>query len=510
MMNEIIQTTYGKIEGVHGNNAAIMVYRGIPYAKPPVGPLRFLPPQEPEPWDGVRKCHEFSKISLQPSPMAGVPFSEFFHKEFYPYMEPKSMDSLYLNVWTPAESEDDRLPVMFWIHGGGLSSGYGHEMEFDGEAIAKKNVILVTSNFRLGYVGFFAHPELSRRNPSGTSGNNTLLDQIMALRWVKENIRAFGGDPDNVTVFGQSGGAAATLDHLCSPLSEGLVHKAIVQSGVSGVDLHTFGHFTLEYAENWGVKVCDTLGMTLQEFMEIPEEKLMEAFQYAEQNGAGEKPAECMDGYVLPFFQQEAGEKGLLRNVPIMSGGLSGDKPSAIFHIPGFENRPEEEAAFKCFGSRFEEFVKRYPVYPNRKLYQYMKDHESLYDMISFGEQQNAHGKMSPYTYYFDAWIPGENVMGFEKEGTAFHSAELWFTFGTLNRCWRPFDGRYYDLSEKMVSYWTNFARSGNPNGTGLPVWKPYHPAHKAIMRFNENVVETVEYGGEELKIITDFLLEQA
>ncbi len=509
-MNDIIQTKYGKVEGTHGNNAAIMVYKGIPYARPPVGKLRFMPPQEPEKWDGVRRCREFSRISLQPSPVAGVPFSEFFRKEFYPYMEPKSMDSLYLNIWTTAQSKDDKLPVMFWIHGGGLSSGYGHEMEFDGEAIAKKNVILVTSNFRLGYVGFFAHPELSRRNPSGTSGNNTLLDQIMALRWVKENIRAFGGDPDNVTIFGQSGGAAATLDHLCSPLSEGLVHKAIVQSGVSGVDLHTFGHYTLDYAEKWGVKVCEVLGLTLEELTNLPEEQLMEKMQYAEANGDGEKPAECMDGYVLPFFQQEAGEKGLLRDVPIMSGGLSGDKPASIFHIPGFEGRPEEEAAFKCFGSRYTEFVKRYPIAENAGLYRYMIEREPFYDMVSFGEQQSAHSKIVPYTYYFDAWIPGVNESGFEKEGTAYHSAELWFVFGTLNRCWRPFDGRYYDLSEKMVNYWTNFARSGNPNGNGLPVWKPYLREHKNIMRFNENVVSCVEHTGKELEIITGFLTESS
>lgn len=441
--------------------------------------------------------------------MSGVPFSDFFHQEFYPYKEEQSEDSLYLNVWTPAESRDDKLPVMFWIHGGGLSSGYGHEMEFDGEAMAKKGVILVTVNYRLGYVGFFAHPKLSAKNSSRTSGNNTILDQIMALKWVQENIRAFGGDPDNVTVFGQSGGAAATNVHLCSPLSEGLFHKAILQSGISGIDLHTYGHHTLEYAENWGVKVCETLGMTLEELMQVPEGQLVEKLLYAERNGTGEKPGECMDGYVLPFFRQEAVEKGLLRDLPVMSGGLSGDKAKGLFAIPGFEGKPQEEAAFKCFGGRYQEFMNRYPVADHPELYQFMMDLEPFYDMISFGEQQNAHGRKAPYTYYFDAWIPGKCTSGFVEEGTAFHSAELWFTFGTLNRCWRPFDGRYYDLSEKMVAYWTNFARIGDPNGSNLPVWRPYLSGQRCIMRLNENVAESVPHVGKELDIVTDFLINR-
>ena len=509
MMPDVIQTVYGKIEGVHGNDASVMVYKGIPYAAPPVGKLRFMPPRRPEKWDGVRKCHEFSKISLQPLPMSGTPFAEFFRKEFYPYKEKQSEDSLYLNVWTPAQSADDKLPVMFWIHGGGLTTGYGHEMEFDGEAIAKKDVILVTCNFRLGYTGFFAHPEISAKNLHKTSGNNTILDQIMALKWVQENIRAFGGDPDNVTVFGQSGGAAATVGHLCSPLSEGLLHKAIIQSGVSGIDLHTFGHDTLEYAQNWGVKVCEVLGMSLDELMEVPGDRLEYLLEYAEQNGAGRKPGESMDGYVFPFHQQEAGEKGLLRDLPIMSGSLSGDKGGGLFSVPGFEGQPEEEAAFKCFGSRYTRFMEQYSKQQFPELYQYMINNESYYDLISFGEQQNRHGKKAPYQYYFDAWIPGKNENGFVEDGTAYHSAELWFVFGTLNRCWRPFDGRYYDLSEKMITYWTNFARSSDPNGPGLARWEPYVPGERGIMRFNENQTGTVFRAGREADIITEFLIKE-
>lgn len=506
-MQTIVETKYGKIEGVHGNNAKIMVYKGVPYAAPPVGKLRFMPPVEPEKWEGVRKCHEFSPISLQPSMTAGLPFSDFFLKEFYPFPEPQSEDSLYLNIWTPAESSDDKLPVMFWVHGGGLGSGFGHEMEFDGEAIAKKNVILVTINYRLGHVGFFAHPELSEKNPHKVSGNNTILDIFMALRWVQENIKAFGGDPDNVTVFGQSGGSAATRAVLISPLTKGLVHKGILQSGISGIDLHTFGHDTLEYAENWGVKVCQVLGMSLEELMQVPGDELQAELLFAEANGAGRRPGESMDGYVFTGFPQEAGSMGALRDVPIMTGAVSGDV-GPLFAIPEFAGRPAEEIAFKCLAEKYKDFMKKYPVSNYPDLYQYMIENEVFYGMSSFGEKQNYYGKKAPYLYYFDAWIPGKNAADFIKEGVAYHSAELWFTFGTLNRCWRTFDGRYYDLSEKMVSYWTNFARTGNPNGDGLPVWKPYVPEQRNIMRFNENIVRNEERNHKELEMIFDFLLK--
>lgn len=505
-MQLTVETKYGVVEGIPGNNAAVAVFKGIPYAAPPVGAMRFMPPQQPESWEGVRKCHEFSKISLQPKSLSGLPFSDFFRKEFYPVEYPQSGDSLYLNIWTAAASEDDRLPVMFWIHGGGLTNGYGHEMEFDGEAMAKKGVILVTINFRLGYVGFFAHPELSKRNEAAmgkrVSGNNTLLDLIQGLKWVRENIRFFGGDPDNVTVFGQSGGAAATRALLASPLADGLFHKAIIQSGISGIDLNLpFGHDTLEYAENWGVKALEVLGMTLEELENLPEDQVIEKLEYAERNGAGKKCGETKDDYVLPVFPPAAAANGSLRDVPIMTGCVHGDK-GGMFSIPEFEGHPMEEAAFKYLGDKYQSFIEKYPIKEHQPLYQYMIANEVYYDMLSFAEAQSRHGKSAPYLYYFDTWMPGEIESKFVPEGESFHSSELWFMFGTLGRCWRNFDGRYYELSDKMVSYWTNFARCGNPNGPGLPVWKPCLPGQRNFIHLNENVVENESRDHVELELI--------
>ena len=236
-------------------------------------------------------------------------FAKFFRKEAYPVDFPMKEDSLVLNVWTPASSSDDQLPVMVWIHGGGMTAGYGHEMIFDGEAIAKRGVILVTINYRLGYFGFFAHPELSRRNPVGRSGNNGILDQIAALEWVQRNIHQFGGDPEQVTIFGQSGGGGSVISHLVSPLSEGLFQKAIIQSGVAGISYYG-ADTTLNDAEQWGVKACEVLGKTLDDLLEMPANKLQEALTYAERNGAGTFPKQMCDGYVFPKTIDQAIKTG--------------------------------------------------------------------------------------------------------------------------------------------------------------------------------------------------------
>ena len=223
------QTTIrnGIVQGVPCGNPKYTVYRGIPYAASTAGKNRFRGPQPPKSWEGVRVCDTFSEICMQRSGPFGMPFADFFRKEFYPVPMEAGDDCLKLNVWTPAQNEEERLPVMFWIHGGGLGSGYGHEMEFDGEALCKEGIVLVTINYRVNYFGFFAHPDLSAENEQGVSGNYGMLDQIAALKWVQENVAAFGGDPNNVTIFGQPAGGGSVISHLCTGATDGLFHKAI-------------------------------------------------------------------------------------------------------------------------------------------------------------------------------------------------------------------------------------------------------------------------------------------
>jgi para-nitrobenzyl esterase len=502
------QTRYGTAVGVRGNNQAISVFKGIPYAAPPVGELRFMPPKKPQSWSGERVCDKFGPISLQDTsglenPVAG--FAKFFHKEFYPVQWPKSEDSLYLNIWTPAKTAGEKLPVMFWIHGGGLAAGYGHEMEFDGEAIAKRGVILVTVNYRLGVVGFFAHPEISKKNPHGSSGNNVFLDQIQALKWVHDNIEQFGGDPGNVTVFGQSGGAGATRTLITSPLTKSLIHRAIIQSGISGIE----GGFRMGgdgTAEDWGVKACEVLGMTIDDLYKLPAEDLVPKLLWAEANGAGPMARGGTDGYVLPHGSENAASAGKMADIPIMAGLVSGD-------VGMFDGRPSNEAeklemAIRSkLGNKADAFKENFPISDpaNKELYDMLIKGDGTYGTATFGEAQEVNGKKAPYLYFFNPYFPSGDEFNFVGDGTAYHSSELWFMFGTLERCWRSFDGRYYDLSNKMIDYWTNFAKNGDPNGDALPCWHAYDRKTRETMILNENETECKTFENKSWNKVLDF-----
>ena len=418
----------GQIEGVV-NAEGVAVYKGIPYAAPPVGDLRWKQPQPVQPWQGVRKCDKFGAASLQ----GGQEEGSFYWKEFYQDGNPEmSEDCLYLNVWTPAAGKDSRLPVMFWIHGGAFQNGFGHEIEFDGDAFAKKGVVLVTINYRLGMCGFLAHPLLTAENGGKGSGNYGLFDQLAALKWVKKNIAAFGGDPDNVTVFGQSAGAGSVQSLISSPLTKGYIQRAIIQSGggLGGI----ISTKSLADVAATGKAMWDASGMTtLEQMRACPADRFQEIMMnYMKQqktfNGMPYSP--CVDGELLTASVYEAAISGQELDIPYMIGYTSGD------------------------------------LGPDR-----MK--KSAVDWSLLLEKQ---GRKPAYVYCFSRDLPGEDLKapnGSPIMPGAFHSSELWYVFGTLDKCWRPMEKGDYELSERMVSYWTNFAKTGNPNGEGLPEWKP-------------------------------------
>ena len=418
----------GQIEGVV-DAEGVAVYKGIPYAAPPVGDLRWKQPQPVQPWQGVRKCDKFGAASLQ----GGQEEGSFYWKEFYQDGNPEmSEDCLYLNVWTPAAGKDSRLPVMFWIHGGAFQNGFGHEIEFDGDAFAKKGVVLVTINYRLGMCGFLAHPLLTAENGGKGSGNYGLFDQLAALKWVKKNIAAFGGDPDNVTVFGQSAGAGSVQSLISSPLTKGYIQRAIIQSGggLGGI----ISTKSLADVAATGKAMWDASGMTtLDQMRARPADRFQEIMMnYMKQqktfNGMPYSP--CVDGELLTASVYEAAISGQELDIPYMIGYTSGD------------------------------------LGPDR-----MK--KSAVDWSLLLEKQ---GRKPAYVYCFSRDLPGEDLKapnGSPIMPGAFHSSELWYVFGTLDKCWRPMEKGDYELSERMVSYWTNFAKTGNPNGEGLPEWKP-------------------------------------
>ena len=420
----VITVEGGKIQGVASETPGVTVYKGIPYAAPPVGELRWKAPQPVIPWDGVKVCDSWGPAAMQPPKATDkeTPVNEYgqidYAKEFYnqdgdPVF---SEDCLYLNVWTPAGAKaGDKLPVAFWIHGGAFSGGWGYEREFGGDAYSRKGVILVSINYRLGILGFLAHPALSAENPDGISGNYGMLDQIAALKWVRDNIEAFGGDPDNITIFGQSAGAMSVRNLLCSPMTEGMIAKAIIQSGGGLSNEKHMPVPSLSEYEALGSAVFPDLGAGDLRSMDYSQ--LQQTFlQYCRGNHIYVMLQPCIDGIVLTGDLGTTIADGKFPDIPVMAGGT------------------RDDMAFTLMGP----------------------------DFVDLSAELQRHGRKPAYLYEFYRRLPGD------KAG-AFHSAELWYMFGTLDRCWRPMEDADRDLSERMVSYWTNFMKTGDPNGDGLP-----------------------------------------
>jgi para-nitrobenzyl esterase len=482
-----IKIETGLIQGVPCGNPAYTVFKGIPYAKPPVGEYRWRAPVSPESWEGVRKCDSFPPIAIQRNPTPG----EFYQKEFFPVDMPMNEDCLYLNVWTPAFTGNEKLPVMVWIHGGAYMQGYGHEMEFDGEAFCKRGVILVTVNYRLGIFGFFAHPELSARCPHKVSGNYGILDQIQALKWVKQNIEAFGGNSDNVTIFGQSAGGGSVQAIISSTLSEGLFHKAIVQSA-GGINT-LGGKYTLTEAENFGAEVCDRTNKSVEELMKMPALELFNSVSGVLFSMGGGMPrlmmAPNVDGYILKDSPGDIIASGKHHDVPYMTGSVSGD--GSLFGGWPVKNKDEFEKSVKLMhGSYADKYLKLFDVQSDTDLERVQTGRRKAASMLAPRTWAKAHIKLKRkplYIYYFDRDMPGEDRPG------AFHSSELWYIFGTLGRCWRPMEGVDYKISMTMGDYWNNFAKTGDPNGEGAPLWPAFTESNSLTMRINENQIEAVD-----------------
>lgn len=436
--NPVLTVEGGKIQGLLTETEGVYVYKGIPYAAPPVGDLRWKVPQPVVPWDGVRQCSEFSCAAVQPAHgQHGLYEKEFYFKGDPPFSE----DCLYLNVWTPAPGKTDaKLPVALWVHGGAYIAGWGFEEEMDGEAWAKRDVILVTINYRLGIFGCLAHPELTAEDPDNSSGVYGFMDQRAALMWVQNNIEAFGGDPDNVTLFGQSAGAGSVMNLVASPISKHLMHKAIIQSGGGGKISGTTDLAQAKAdAENLGKAVMDLSGLTdLKKMREASTEEIWAAHEkYVNEHKTWSIWRPAPEGYALMETFFESVENNSIADIPYMIGSVRDDAERA------------PQAAQDLAKARTLQSDK--PV----------------------------------YVYQFARPLPGDD------EG-AFHSAELWYTFGTLSRCWRPFTEGDYALSDYMIDCWTNFAKYSDPNGKGKVRWQPYQTDSQECMVFNLD-----EYGNE-------------
>lgn len=453
-----VKTDAGQISGTDNSDASVHIFKGIPFAAPPVGNLRWKAPQPTAHWSGVKACTDFSKMPMQGKPNEfGVYTREFLIKD-----EPLSEDCLYLNVWTGAKTPSEKRPVIVWIYGGGFVSGGTNVPIYDGEALAKKGVILVSINYRVGIFGFFAHPELTKEWPNHTSGNYGLMDQLAALKWVKKNIAAFGGDPDNVTIAGQSAGSYGVNYLVASPLAKGLFKGAIAESGAHMVPGPGSG-VTLAQAEQDGLKAAGALHAgSLADLRKLPAEELLKQNNF--------RP--IVDGYFLPQVPADIFAANKENQVPLLTGwneddAFIGTLKNAVDYTAGIQKR---------FGDKAAEFLKLYPGNTDAEAQrsQINMSRDGMFGVQNFtwANTQSAKNKAKVYLYRFTRRMPATE--DFKKYG-AFHTGEVGYVFNNLKFLNRPFEPVDQQLADIISSYWVNFAESGNPNGPGLPAWPAYN-----------------------------------
>lgn len=465
-----LKTQDGVISGKLVGEDSIKTFMGIPFAAPPIGENRWREPQPVKPWEGIKVTVDNPPSAIQRPPVPFFAWSE----EFLIPPAPISEDCLYLNVWTGAENQEEKRPVMVWIHGGGFSGGSGTVPLYDGEELAKKGIVVVTINYRLGVFGFLASPELSENSSSGTSGNYAFLDQIAALMWVKNNIAAFGGDPDNVTIAGQSAGSMSVNVLVGSPLAKGLFNKAIAQSGAMFNFDGARGGIGKEVVEKGGEEFMQKLGVSsIDEMRMIPADSLL---------AAGGSFWPYKDDYVIPINFDEAFTSGASNAVKLLTGWNADDNVS--FAGPQIPAQFQETAKQK-YPDRYEEYLKFFPANSEEEL----EETQAVLSEMMFGYQNFTWAKIqselapeSSYLYHFTRVPPGEPNYG------AFHSAEFSYSFHTLKYWNRPFTEVDYKLEDAMSQYWVNFVKNGDPNGEGLPKWPAFSSDNPMLMELGEEI----------------------
>lgn len=471
-----VRVAQGLLEGTVSAKPGVRAFLGIPYATPPVGSKRWTAPEPPASWSGVRSAAKFGSRCIQTHPFPDMLFQSAAESE----------DCLTLSVWTPAKASD-HLAVMVWIHGGGFFSGASDEQRHDGSALASKGVVLVAINYRLGVMGFLAHPALTAESPHHASGNYGLLDMIAALRWVDANIAAFGGDPHNVTIFGESAGSVAVSELMASPLARGLFHKAIGESGGAfrqgGLSLPT-----LAAAEQRGSDFATAAGArSLAELRALSPAKLIETVG----NGPGFNP--ILDGYVLPADPSDVFAAGHQAKVPLMAGWNSAEIKLPPTTVAAFE---QQLAA--AFPQDLDTVRLLYPAHNDREArlsaIALASDNFTVFGTWKWLELHTATGGVPVYRYLFDQPMPTDSGPPPADDPGAAHAMDIEYEFETLpsrHLAWSDVDRRVADLTATM---WTNFAKHGDPNGPGVPAWPAWSASgEKRLMRINANAAAEPE-----------------
>ncbi len=479
-----VMTEYGLIQGV--TESDLTVYRGIPFAAPPVGDLRWHAPQPAAKWDGVRPADKFGPDPYQGDGKGNV-----------------GEDCLYLNVWTPAKSVADKVPVLVWIYGGGFSFGSTSTPVHNGEHLARKGVVLVSINYRVGTLGFLAHPELTAESSHHSSGNYGLLDQIAGLRWVKRNIAAFGGDPDRVTIFGESAGGISVSMLCASPEAEGLFRGAISQSGGSfgpsratpypGENMRR-----LADAEKSGMAFATKAGAaSLAELRKVAPEKLPNSW------GSG-SAWPIVDGWVIPGDQHKLYEAGKYNDVAILIG-YNSDEGLTFLR----QNTPQQFVADtrKRYGPFADKLLAAYPVGNDsvpKTARDLMRDAAFGWQTWAWATLQAQTGKSNVFYYYFDQHA-GHPAGSPEADHGTPHGMDVPYVFQTLDPTDRTLTAGDHAISETISTYWTNFAKRGDPNGPGVPTWPRFTETSRTAMCFHDTAAPVPVPSADALQVLDTY-----
>lgn len=474
-----IQVDGGKVTGTLSSDSKVAIYKGIPYAAPPVGDLRWKEPQPVVKWKGVKEADAFGPSCIQP---AQAPFWMWSTEFIIDTSKGYSEDCLTLNVYTQTDSDTKKRPVILYIHGGGNTTGGSSVEVYDGEAIANKDAVYITINYRVGILGFLAHSELTAESKDKVSGNYALLDQIAALEWVKKNISKFGGDPKNVTIAGQSAGAANVNALALSPKAEGLFQKAVAMSG----NQIRSKYRTLAQKEAEAAQVFE--GKTLEEMRAMPADQLL-SLPFS--------GGFTIDGKVVTGNPVDVLKEGNQNDVAMMTGYVQGD--SGIGGILPLANPFEplttmskenyEKSVNQVFGTKASEVLALYPATGEEAVSQFNEVNQDamMASQLSFAKARALQGEAPTYVYYFDHIMPGEE----SAKWGSFHTADVPYFLNYFSplreNFWTPID---YDLGEKMSNYLVNFANTGNPNGKNLLNWNAYN-GNMSFIHFGDQVSTT-------------------
>lgn len=484
-----VKVEQGLLQGIVENG--VTVYKGVPFAAPPVGKLRWCPPQPSNSWEGVRMADKFSANPMQVMVNGLGPWTP----EYQPQGE-ISEDCLYLNIWTKTKSANNKLPVVVYIPGGAFTGGSGNVPVYNGESLAKKGLVVITINYRVGVFGFFVHPELTKESDHNSSGNYGLLDQLAALKWVKKNISAFGGDPDRITIIGQSAGAASVHYLTASPLARGLFIRAIAQSGSN---YKTGPTENITSAEQNGLRFAKSQNLSsLEELRSLSAKDLLtfsaNKFRFSP----------IVDGWFLPNSVDEIFTSNKQNDVSTLTGFVAdeGSFSDNYGKVPAedFRNRVKQQT-----GVLADEILKLYPssTEEENKISQkeYAKD-MSMVSIYKWAKQRAKTCITKTYTYLFIHPQPGDTKERYQT----FHSSELPYVFNNLNYSNRPWSYQDKLIAETMSAYWINFISTGNPNGTGLNKWPAFNESPEETMFLGDIMEPRLFTGREKFEVLKKLL----